>query len=225
MRRLLLYTLVFLTVIATKGFAASAEKKTLIVAIGDSTTAGTPFFRSPLEVPPDGEGDPEGQYSYWMMKKRPQWQVLNFGINGQTSSQIQARFDTAIKAGPRYIIILAGVNDIFQNIPLQSVSDNLYRMYEEAKGKAIMPVAATVLPFDQATPEQAKAIDTLNIWIKKEAEKFRMPIADLNGAVRDPNDPHKLNGSPDGLHPDVGGYRKMGMTLIEAIDPIEKAWR
>src|SRR5438309_12001625 len=76
----------------------STEKKTLIVAIGDSTTAGTPFFRSPLEAPPDGEGNPEGQYAYWMMRQRPHWQVLNFGINGETSSQIHARFEAAIKA-------------------------------------------------------------------------------------------------------------------------------
>jgi lysophospholipase L1-like esterase len=205
--------------------AASTEKKTLIIAIGDSTTAGTPFFRSPLEAPPVGDGDPEGQFAYWMMHKRPQWQVLNYGVKGETSSQIRARFEDAIKAGPRYIIILAGVNDIFQNLPLKSVSDNLLWMYNEAKGKSIMPVAATVLPFDNATPEQAKAIDVLNNWIKKEADKFRMPIADTNAGVRDPQNPHKLNGTPDGLHPDIGGYRKMGMLLIEAIDPIEKAWR
>jgi lysophospholipase L1-like esterase len=160
-----------------------------------------------------------------MMHKRPHWQVLNFGINGETTSQIRARFNDAIKTGPRYIIILAGVNDIYQGLPLKATSDNLYWMYEQAKGHSIMPVAATVLPFDRATPEQAKAIDVLNTWIKKEAEKFHMPVADLNAGVCDSQDPHKLNGSPDGLHPDIGGYRKMGMMLIEAIDPIEKAWR
>jgi len=205
--------------------AASSAKKTLIIAIGDSTTAGTPFFKSPLEVPPDGEGDPEGQYAYWMMKRRPQWQVLNYGINGQTTSQIRARFLDAIARGPRYIIVLAGVNDIYQDLPLKPVTDNLYWMYQQAQGKGIMPVAATVLPFDTATPEEAKAIDALNEWIKKAADKFRIPLADLNASVRDTKDPHKLNGSPDGIHPDIGGYRKMGLDLIAAIDPIEKAWR
>ena len=71
---------------------------------------------------------------------------------------------------------------------------------------------------------EARAIDLLNDWIKKAAEKMRMPVADLNAAVRAAQDPHKLNGSPDGLHPDVGGYRKMALTLIDAIDPIEKAY-
>ncbi len=205
--------------------AETPQKKTLIVAIGDSTTAGTPFFKSPLEVPPDGEGDPEGQYAYWMMKRRPQWKVLNYGVNGETTSQIRARFLDAVKQGPRYIIVLAGVNDIYQGLPLKSVTDNLYWMYQQAQGKGIMPVAATVLPFDSATPEQASAIDALNGWIQKASDKFRIPLADLNASVRDANNPHKLNGTTDGLHPDIGGYRKMGMDLIAAIDPIEKAWR
>ena len=28
-----------------------------IIALGDSTTAGTPAFLSPIEAPPDGRGD------------------------------------------------------------------------------------------------------------------------------------------------------------------------
>ena len=140
------------------------------------------------------------------------------------TTQIRARFQQALKPGPRYIIILAGVNDVYQGLPLKAVSDNLLFMYKEAQGKSIMPVAATVLPFDNASPMEARAIDLLNDWIKKAAEKMRMPVADLNAAVRAAQDPHKLNGSPDGLHPDVGGYRKMALTLIDTIDPIEKAY-
>jgi lysophospholipase L1-like esterase len=223
--RLWVYVFLCLTMADLSAIGAPLQKTTRIVAIGDSTTAGSPFFRSPLEFPPDGSGDPEGQYSYWMMRKRPQWDVLNYGVTGETTSQIRARFEETYKQSPRYIIILAGVNDIYQGLPLQSVINNLFWMYQQAEGHGIMPVAGTVLPFDTATPEQAKAIDELNKWIKKAADKMRMPIADLNAAVSDPNDPHKLNGSPDGIHPDVGGYRSMAMSLVEAIDPIEKAWR
>lgn len=224
-RRLPVYGAALLTIASLGDVASSSEHKTLIVALGDSTTAGTPFFQSPKEAPPEGRGDPEGQYGYWMMRKRPQWEVLNYGIAGETSSQIRARFEEALLKGPRYIIILAGVNDIYQNLPIKSVSDNLFWMYDTAQWHNIVPVAATVLPFDKATPEQALAIETLNKWIKKEAEKMRMPIADLNAVTRDPRNPHHLSASPDGLHPDIGGYRKMGLALIDAIDPIEKAWR
>ena len=227
MKRLFILSGTFALIFTTMAFADThaPKKKTIIAALGDSTTAGTPFAQSPLEAPPNGAGDPEGQYSYWMMHWRPDWKVLNYGIAGQTTIQIRDRFDDIIRAGPRYVIILAGVNDIYQGLPGSVTAENLLWMYKEAQGHSIMPIAATVLPFDEATPAQAAAIDELNKWIKNAADKMRIPCADLNAAVRDPADPHKLSGSPDSIHPDIGGYRKMGKKLIEAIDPIEKAWR
>jgi len=218
-------TFVGVTALLISQLSWAEGHKTLIVAIGDSTTAGTPFFRSPLESPPDGQGDPQGSYAYWMMRKRPQWQVLNYGIAGETTTQIRARLDDALKRNPRCIIILAGVNDIIRGAPVSAIAENLMAMYQQAEGKNVLPVAATILPFDKATPYQAKAIVALNQWIKKAAERMNIPIADLNAAVSDPQNPGHLDGSSDGLHPDIGGYRKMALALIEAIDPIEKTWR
>ena len=40
-----------------------ADARATIVALGDSTTAGTPGFLSPLESPPDGRGDVESQFA------------------------------------------------------------------------------------------------------------------------------------------------------------------
>ena len=44
-----------------------------IVALGDSTTAGTPGYKSPVEAPPNGSGNVESQYAYWLMRARPDW--------------------------------------------------------------------------------------------------------------------------------------------------------
>src|SRR6185312_10202215 len=77
--------------------ARAAGRPVIIVALGDSTTAGAPFFMSPLESPPNGKGDPEGQYAYWMMRKHPDWKVINCGIRGQRTDEIRARFDDALK--------------------------------------------------------------------------------------------------------------------------------
>ena len=63
-----------------------------VIALGDSTTAGTPAFKSPLEAPPDGAGNVESQYMHWLMKIHPAWRVLNRGVNGERSDQIRARF-------------------------------------------------------------------------------------------------------------------------------------
>ena len=58
-----------------------------IVALGDSTTAGTPGFQSALEVPPNGRGDETSQYAYWLMRAHPEWEVLNRGVNGERSDR------------------------------------------------------------------------------------------------------------------------------------------
>ena len=125
-----------------------------IVALGDSTTAGTPFFRSPLEAPPYGAGDPEGFYGFWMMKKEPAWKVLDFGINGQRSDEIRDRLNAALETRPQYIIVLAGVNDIYQGDDLQETVRNLGGMYREIQRQTCIPIAASVLPFDTERPRK-----------------------------------------------------------------------
>ena len=64
--------------------------KVTIVAMGDSTTAGTPGWKSRVEAPPDGAGDETSQYAYWLMQAHPEWDVVNQGVNGERSDQILA---------------------------------------------------------------------------------------------------------------------------------------
>lgn len=190
-----------------------------IVAFGDSTTAGTPGFRSPLEAPPDGRGNPESQFAYWMVKAHPEWIVTNRGIDGERSDEIRARFARDVLAvRPKYAIILVGVNDIYQGRLPRDVERNLAPMYAEAIDANIVPVAATVLPYNGATDRDALAIRGLNRWIKTTAASLGIPFCDTAAAVADPHDPSKLRGSPDGLHPDVDGYRRMGDALAAVIE-------
>ncbi len=189
-----------------------------IVGLGDSTTAGTPGFLSPLEAPPNGSGNPESQYAYWMMKSHSDWTVLNRGINGQGSDATLARFERdVVQEHPDCVIILAGVNDVYQAVPLRLVKSNLLTIYQKALAAKLALVAATVLPYNTASAPQLKAIRDLNYWIKETANSLRVIFCDTNLAVRDPKDPNRLRSSPDGLHPDVSGYRRMGEALGETI--------
>jgi lysophospholipase L1-like esterase len=115
-----------------------------IVAIGDSTTAGTPAFKSPVEAPPDGEGNEESQYAYWLMRTHADWRVLNRGVNGERSDHIRGRFTHhVIDARPDVAVILAGVNDIYQGRSAESVERELLAMYDAARAAHIPVVAAT----------------------------------------------------------------------------------
>ncbi len=191
-----------------------------IVGLGDSTTAGTPGFLSPLEAPPNGRGNPESQYAHWMMKAHPEWIVLNRGINGQRSDEILARFQRdVIEEAPDYVIILAGVNDIYQGMLLDAIKRNLLDMYQQAIKANILPVAATVLPYNTASLPESEAIRELNHWVQETAAgHLGFLFCDTNKAVANPTNPDRLRSSPDGLHPDVSGYRRMGEALAQTIE-------
>jgi lysophospholipase L1-like esterase len=190
-----------------------------IVGIGDSTTAGTPGFRSPLEAPPAGGGNPESQYGYWMMKAHPEWTVLNRGVNGQRSDEILSRFERdVVNSLPTVVIILAGVNDVFQRCPADSVKRNLMVMYKLAESNRIMPVSATILPYDIAGREESRTISEINSWIEVESRGSGRLFCDTNLSVRDKDDPDLLASSPDGLHPDIEGYRRMGEALSAMLE-------
>lgn len=190
-----------------------------ILGLGDSTTAGTPGFLSPLEAPPDGSGNAESQYAYWMMKGHPDWIVVNRGINGQRSDEILARFyRDVVREEPDYVIVLAGVNDVYQGYPRESVQRNLLAMYRLAGHALTIPVAATILPYNSASPRESDDVRALNQWIAETARGLGILFCDTSRAVADPGNPNRLRGSPDGFHPDVAGYRSMAQALAETIE-------
>jgi lysophospholipase L1-like esterase len=126
-----------------------------IVAMGDSTTAGTPAFLSPIEAPPKGRGDVTSQYSYWLEQSHPDWEVLNRGVNGERSDQIAARFERdVVDAKPAIVVIIAGVNDVYQGRRVEQITQQLDRMYARAAKSGIHVVAGTIIPYNTATPEQ-----------------------------------------------------------------------
>ena len=142
-----------------------------IVAMGDSTTAGTPAFKSPREAPPDGSGDQTSQYAYWLMQAHPAWEVLNQGINAQRSDQIAARFEEDVLAKkPAVVVIVAGVNDVYQGRPADTVKTQLAAMYKRAHDAGIRVVAGSIIPYNTATPDQNARMHEINEWIKAQAQ-------------------------------------------------------
>ena len=190
-----------------------------IVAMGDSTTAGTPAFKSPREAPPKGSGDVTSQYAYWLKQAHPDWEVINQGVNAQRSDVIAARFDKDVIAmKPEIVVIIAGVNDVYQGRPAQHVKDQLASMYRKARATGIKVVAGTIIPYNTATPDQNARMHEINAWIKAQADAGIVTFVDTRAAVAAAGDPDKLASSPDGLHPDAAGYRKMA----DAIEPAVK---
>lgn len=190
-----------------------------IVALGDSTTAGTPQFKSPIEAPPNGEGNRESQFAYWLMERHPEWTVLNRGVNGERSDEIAARFARDVtSATPNIVIIIAGVNDVYQGRSVAHVTEQLRLMYDQAAKAGVPVIAGSIVPYNTATPEQNARMHEINAWIAAEAARDpNLTFVDTRAAAARPDDPDRLSGSPDGLHPDVAGYRAMALALEPAL--------
>ena len=201
------------------------QTKVRIVAMGDSTTAGTPAFKSPREAPPAGRGDETSQYAYWLMKAHPDWEVINQGVNAERSDVIAARFEADVIAKkPAVVVIIAGVNDVYQGRPAQHVKDQLAAMYKRAHAAGIRVVAGTIIPYNTASADQNARMKDINDWIRSQARGDPGVIfVDTRAAVAAPGNPDKLATSPDGLHPDAAGYRKMAEALAPAIEQALRA--
>lgn len=191
-----------------------------IAALGDSTTAGTPAFQSPVEAPPSGKGNPTSQFAYWLERARPHWRVANKGVNGERIDQIAARFDRDVLGeSPAVVIILAGVNDIYLGRPARDVIARLDTLYGRARAASLPVVAATILPYDTATAAQNAAMHEVNTWIATQAASDpNVWFCDTRAAVGREGAPDMLESSTDGLHPSVAGYMAMATALLPVLD-------
>ena len=193
-------------------------QRTRIVALGDSTTAGTPGFQSALEVPPSGRGDETSQYAYWLMRAHPDWDVVNRGVNGERSDEIAARFARdVLDLAPAAVVIIAGVNDVYQGRAADHVTRQLRTMYDRAAHGGIRVVAGTIVPYNTASADQNERMRHINAWILRQVQADpAVAFVDTRAAVAAAGNRDRLAESPDGLHPSPKGYRLMA----EAIRPV-----
>jgi lysophospholipase L1-like esterase len=174
---------------------------------------------SPLESPPDGAGDETSQYPYWLIQARGEWDVLNRGVNGERSDEIRKRFarDVLLER-PDATVIIAGVNDVYQGLPVDHVTAQLAAMYDAAAGATIAVVAGTIIPYNTATAEQNRKMHEVNSWIRERADGRWLHVVDTRAAVALPGNIDQLAETPDELHPTAAGYRRMAAAILPVLD-------
>jgi lysophospholipase L1-like esterase len=74
------------------------------------------------------------------------------------------------------------------------------------------------VPYNTATAEQNRRMHEINAWIATQPARDRNIIAvDTRAAVAAAGDADRLSGTPDGLHPDINGYKSMADALLPAL--------
>jgi len=166
-----------------------------IVCLGDSITWGFPF----------------GPSASWvtMLGNTLGMEVINQGINGNTTGDMLRRFDRAvISYEPTHVIIMGGSNDVLCAESYDRIITNLRLMAEKAKENYIKTIFGMPAAIDDKYFEDLLA--RIRDWINNYAEEKEIPIIPFNQAFYDSKGNIKSELLlMDGAHPAVAGYQEM----------------
>ena len=162
----------------------------------------------------------------WAKKDADFFNENNFvgrGISGQVTSQMLVRFrKDVIDLNPKYVVILAGTNDIALNngiITLDNILGNIISMCELAKLHKIKPILCSVLPAEQyrwrKELQPAQDIIRLNEMIKDYARSAKIPYVDYHSALTNERGGLPTQYSSDGVHPNNDCYEIMEEIILK----------
>ena len=190
--------------------AGSAE--TVVAALGDSITAGTPLWdpdpalRSQIPDP-----DERSQYGYWAERALPGTDFRNCGVPGEGTDEIEARLESCAE-GADVLVVQGGVNDIAQGLAVEASARNLRDMVRAGKRLGLRVAIVELLPWNGGYPGAAAPIRRLNEMIAEIGREENVPVVEWYRILEDPRRPGRmrLRLTIDLTHPSVAGYRRLG---------------
>jgi lysophospholipase L1-like esterase len=139
----------------------------------------------------------------------------NFGIFGQTTAQMLARFPNQIPNRDfRAVVILGGTNDTLLGIDPAVTVANLGRMVDLARAAGVEPVLAEIPPIYRQGGRFLPAAQRLNTAILALATARHVKLVDYYDALL--NHPACFS---DGTHLKRRGYLRMEFALWHAENP------
>jgi acyl-CoA thioesterase I len=184
---------------------ASAAAEPVIVALGDSLTAG--FGVLPDESYPallEARLRREG-YAY---------RVVNAGVSGDTSAAALRRVDWVLRAQPSIVIVALGANDGLRHQSITAMRSNLLEIVRRlrASGATVLLAGMRVPP--NYGPEYSRVFAGV---FPEVARTTNVPLAPflLDGVAGDSH----LN-QPDGIHPTAEGQRIIADKLWSYLRPL-----
>ena len=104
---------------STSSTAEQPPGTTLVAALGDSITSGSPGYdpsHDRAKLLGFGE-DVKSQWEYWAQRADPSLRFRNCGVYGERTDEIALRLDACAK-GAEVLVVQGGINDIAQGYPV-----------------------------------------------------------------------------------------------------------
>ena len=148
------------------------------------------------------------------------------GISGQTTSHMLVRMrKDVVDLHPKYVVILAGTNDIAKNngfIEVDDIYGNIVSMCEIAKANKVKPVICSVLPVKQykwrpEVTDCAERIIRLNAMLEDYAKASRCIYVDYHSVMKDDENGLPQKWSYDGVHLNEDGYDVIEKIILDTL--------
>jgi acyl-CoA thioesterase-1 len=193
--------------------AGKPAKKTVVAALGDSITSGSPGYdpdKAQRKLLGFGS-DEQSQWEYWAARKDPRLVFRNCGVYGQRTDEIALRLAACAK-GADALVVQGGINDIAQGRPVAAAARNLAAMVRRGKALGLRVELVDVLPWNNGYPEADPKIRRLNRLIHAAGRREGVPVLPFHDTIEDPQRPGRMPErlTSDGDHPSVAGYRLLG---------------
>jgi|SRR5690554_6307811 len=224
--RILLYTrfafILFLTFLISCGQKASENKE----VAGENAEKANPeeekksilFFGNSLTA---GYGlEPEDAFTgiiqYRIDSLGLNFQVINWGLSGETTASGLNRLDWFLEEEPYIFVLELGGNDGLRGIAVSETRENLRKIIQKVKSN--YPQTHILLAGMQIPPnmgqEYSREFKSMFEELAEEEQVQLIPFL-LEGVAGDPN----LN-LPDGIHPNEAGNKIVADTLWEYLKPL-----
>jgi len=193
------------SVLVASAASATPRADHVIVALGDSLTAGL------------GVGVEEAYPALLEARLRREgfdYRVVNAGVSGDTSAGGLRRLDWALKLKPQVLIVALGANDGLRGQPPAALRANLTQIVERARGAGARVLLAGMRVPPNYGDEYARAFAAVYTSV---ARATGVPLAPflLDGVAGDP----RLN-QADGIHPTAEGQRVIAEHLWPHLRPL-----
>jgi acyl-CoA thioesterase-1 len=182
-----------------------ADSRPVIVALGDSITAGFGLkaddaYPAVLQRRLDAEG-----YRY---------RVVNAGVTGDTTTGAYRRLDQALVPNTRVLIVALGLNDFNRNRPTAEIGTNLVAIAARARQRGI---AVLLCGFDALPTFDSRREKQFTAMYPAVAAQSRVPlIPDLLVRVWD----YPGMVQRDFIHPSAAGARAIADDVFIAVRPM-----
>lgn len=183
--------------------AEPASYQGIIVAMGDSLTSG-------LGVSVQ-ESYPE-QLKQLLASSGLNFDVINSGVSGETSSGAKARVDWVLKLQPDIVILETGANDGLRGIEPKLIEENISSIIETLLAHNVAVVLTGMQMVTNLGPEYLNAFN--QIYPKLAAD---YPVTFMPFFLKDVAARPGLN-QADGIHPNAEGYTVVVKNLLPYVE-------